>query len=256
MANRALLLALRYADANDQPGCVLFLGHLRMRGLGMLQDYGAAADLFERAAELGVGQAALELGTLYATGRGRSTNEQRAYRLYTQAALTEGIPEAFWRLGDMYRDGSFVKRDLGCAFRLYDQAFERTADNPALRAAPAHRLADLLVEGVPDKVEADPRAALMLYAQAEVGYYLLADADGRDLQAEIEDSVAGQSRARAAIAAQRGSASEAGVSEATRTRIAERLASFMDSEFLSDTVAQDAPRRSWSRGNGPRHFRA
>ena len=256
MVNRALLLALRYADAADQPGCVLFLGYLRKGGIGMLQDFGAAADLFERASDLGVAQATLELGVLYATGRGRSTNAQRAYRLFSQAALTDGIPEAFWRLGDMYRDGEFVKRDLGCAFRLYDNAFERTADHPALRAVPAHRLADLLVEGVPDKVERDPRAALLLYAQAEVGYYLLMDAGERDLQTALDLSIAGQARAREAIAEQRASEGPRGVSEETRNRIAERLASFMDSEFLSDSVASDAPRKSWGRGSGPRHFRS
>lgn len=255
VVNRALTLALRYADAADQPGCVLFLGYLRKGGIGMLQDYGAAADLFERAARLGMGQAALELGVLYATGRGRSTNEQRAYRLLSQAALTDGIPEAYWRLGDMYRDGSFVQRDLGCAYRLYDNAFERTADNPALRAVPAHRLADLLVEGVPGVVEADPQAALLLYAQAEVGYYLLMDGGATDLQAPLDQAVAGQAKAREAIRARR-TVSTTGVSEATRARIAERLASFMDDEYLRDTVADDVPRRRLRRGSGPRHFRA
>ena len=44
--------------------------------------------------------------------------------------------------------------------------------------------------------------ALLLYAQAEVGYYLLMDAGERDLQTALDLSIAGQARAREAIAEQ------------------------------------------------------
>lgn len=254
--NRALQLALRYGDACDQPGCVMFMGYLRARGIGMLQDYGAAASYFERAVDLGIGQAAYELGVLYATGKGRSTNAQRAYRLFSQAALTDEIPEAYWRLGDMYRDGEFVKRDLGCAFRLYDNAYARVADNPAMRAYAAHRLADLLLAGIPDKVEQDPRSALVLYAQAEAGYYLLIDSGETDLQLALDQCIAGQGKARDAINEQRRTQPVAAVSEATRARIADRIANFMENEYRAESAAPEAPRTTWRRGNGPRHFRS
>ena len=254
--NRVLRLALDAGYAAGHPGCTAFLGLMHKTGLGVLQDYGAAAAYFERASQLGSSQATVELGVLYATGRGRSKDFMRAYRLFSQAVALDENPEGLWRMGDMYRDGAFVARDLGVALRLYDNAMAATEESPALRAVPAHRMADMLLAGVEDVALPDPRAALLLYVQAELGYYLLIDSGETELQTALDQSIAGQAAARAAIAEERSHQSEEGVSDIVANRIAERLSQFMDEELSSPVATEPSAVRRGGRRRGPRHFSA
>lgn len=82
-----------------------------------------AAHWYRRAAQAGVGVAALRLGQLYELGDGVGQSYEEAMRYY-QSALASGMPEASLRIGVLYLEGWGVPRDTQRAAQEITRAAE------------------------------------------------------------------------------------------------------------------------------------
>lgn len=196
---RATMDALQMGVAKDHANCINQLGLLYYLGMGVSQDFARACQLFQRAADLGSASATVNLAYAYYYGNGVDADLALAFQLFTRAATTADQPEAYWKLGDMYRIGMYVDKDDHAAFLLYSRAYSLTRET-VLRARPAHHMADYLMTGIPGKLDPDPRAALVLYSEAEISYYDQIDLGFSQYHKELDKAVAGQAKARKAIA--------------------------------------------------------
>lgn len=85
------------------------------------RDLAAALHWFERAAEAGSVEAALEIGTAHYLGRGRARDAAAAARWF-RAAAQGGDVGAMYLLASMYENGEGVEPDLRLARYWYDIA--------------------------------------------------------------------------------------------------------------------------------------
>lgn len=107
------------------------LASLYEQGLGIERDLKQAARWYRRAAEQGYAEAQNNLGRLYATGKGVARDDVEAARWYA-LATAQGDVEATSNLGALYLRGRGVPEDLTKAFDLFRQSAERgygTAQN-------------------------------------------------------------------------------------------------------------------------------
>lgn len=199
---RALVDALGVGVETGHAECASQLGTMYFLGMGVPTDHDRARQLYERASELGSAQGSVNLAYLYYYGRGVPEDLPRAYKLFARAALTANHPEALWKIGDMYRTGRFVEQDDLTAFTLYSRAYGITRKS-SMRARPAHHMADYLLRGIPGHLDQDPRAALALYCEAEIGYYDQIDAGLSYYRPQLEQCLEGQAEARRGIARNR-----------------------------------------------------
>lgn len=93
-------------DANAQ----FELARMHHDGQGVKQDYGAAADWFERAAKQNDVRAEFNLGLVYLNGLGRERSESQAVT-WLKAAADRGYAPAETTLGMLYKQGTGVTRD-------------------------------------------------------------------------------------------------------------------------------------------------
>ena len=199
---RAVTDALEMGVARDHADCVTLLGTLYFLGTGLQQDFERARRLYQKAADLGSASGTVNLAYLYFYGRGVEVDHVRAFQLFTRAATTADHPEAYWKLGDMFRQGIYVDKDDHTAFTLYQRAYALTRES-VMRARPAHHMADYLMSGIPGRLDPDPRAALVLYSEAEISYYDQLDLGFSQYRQALDQAIAGQAKARKAIARNR-----------------------------------------------------
>jgi TPR repeat protein len=93
----------------------LNLGDMYAAGRGVPQDFLEAAKLYEEAAKQRNAHARYKLGYLYHHGIGVSKNLTEAVRLYQQAA-DQGLAEAQLMLGTLYSLGEAVPQNLQTAY--------------------------------------------------------------------------------------------------------------------------------------------
>ncbi len=96
----------------------LNLGFLYDLGIGVQQDYQQAAKWYRMAAAQGDATAQFNLGILYSFGRGVEKNFEKAANWYTQAA-EQGYVDAQYNLGVLYEEGRGVQRDPLTADKWY-----------------------------------------------------------------------------------------------------------------------------------------
>lgn len=180
-------------------GCCCDLGNIYhdAAGGGASADYAAAIELYEMGKELGNAQAAINLGYIYYYGRGVKRDYARAYECFAFGALTEGNPEGFWKLGDLYASGKGVAKSDFTAWTMYREAYLRASDTP-LSARAAHHVADYLLSGIEGRLDPNPDAALKLYTEAELGYYTLIDEGLTYYERQLQQAIEGQAAARRA----------------------------------------------------------
>jgi TPR repeat protein len=80
------------------------LGMQYLLGKGVPQNYGTAANYFEKSASMGNPYAANQLGFMYVSGKGVQRNYATAIEWYQKAAL-RGVANAQYNLGIMYLHG-------------------------------------------------------------------------------------------------------------------------------------------------------
>ena len=83
----------RKAAEQDDPDAQWWLGHLYMRGVGVLQDYAAARNLFEQSAEQDKSFAKWALGKIYRDGKGVSKDYVLAH-MWLNLTAADGYPVA------------------------------------------------------------------------------------------------------------------------------------------------------------------
>lgn len=83
-----------------------------------------ALDLFRQAAQNGLPQAYLQVGTYYESGTVVDKDLEKAFQFYLQAA-NAGIPEAQHKLGEFYQNGGGISQDVVAAAAWYDRASQQ-----------------------------------------------------------------------------------------------------------------------------------
>lgn len=84
-------------------------------------DFAKAAENWAPLADFGYGEAQLELGNLYAQGKGVTQDYGRAFQLFSQATES-GSPRAYMELGQLYENGTGAPQDPAKAEELYRKA--------------------------------------------------------------------------------------------------------------------------------------
>ena len=166
------------------------------------EDYEKVVALYELGAERGSGQASVNLGYVYYYGRAGKRDYARADECYARAVFLEDNVEALWKLGDLYAGGKGVPKSDRMAWRLYSMAYDH-ARSDDMKCRSAHHLADYLMKGIEGVVKPDPRRALRLYCEAELGYYRMIDIGLTYYARQLDQAIEGQAAARAAIQAER-----------------------------------------------------
>lgn len=99
------------------------IGKLYAGGLGTEQNYYAAADWFEMAAEQKHKYAQYSLAGLYLQGQGVEQDEEQAYRFYS-ASAAQGFPYAAYELAKLLRDGRGCEADPIAADGWFSRAYQ------------------------------------------------------------------------------------------------------------------------------------
>ena len=107
---QVIVMVRKRVDKGD-PVAISFLGnHYRLGEYGLNKDVARAAELYERAAELGVKEAHYSLGCLYSEGAGVEKDMAKAFWHYEAAAVC-GHVDARYNLG--WEEGMAGNDDLG-----------------------------------------------------------------------------------------------------------------------------------------------
>lgn len=200
MVHDMLKRAYEHGVACGDAACCCNLANMyhNTRNEGTEEEYATAVELYELGASRGDGQCAVNLGYIYYYGRGTEVDYSRAYECFAHGALVCDNPEGYWKLGDLYAGGKGVQKSAYSAWKLYCRAYEAAGDSP-LAARAAHHMADYLLTGIEGHLEADSEQALALYNQAERGYYALITGGLSYYSGQLEQAIAGQDAARAAL---------------------------------------------------------
>lgn len=175
----ARLLDYVYAAAieNEDADRINNYGALFYDGRIGEQNFKKAAELYKIADRLGNPNATCNLGYIYYYGRTGEPDYQQAYKYFSKSALRDEDPIAYYKLGDLFKNGYYVEKDLNAAFTLYEKSYDLYSDDDedfvygeywSRRADAAFRLGDCYLNGL--GVEADPMEALKYLQEAERGF--------------------------------------------------------------------------------------
>ena len=112
---------LRVLAEKGHAGAALNLGLIYAHGRGVPKDYAQAAHWFRQASEGGEGVAMTALGFLYREGLGVRQSDQQALA-WSRKAIAWDEPQGFYQLATMYAGGHGVPKDMEEAARLHRQA--------------------------------------------------------------------------------------------------------------------------------------
>ncbi len=160
-------------ELNDA-GCINDLGVLYYTGRMGEQDFGKAAQYYKMASDLGMALSTENLGYIYYYGRTGEVNYEMAYQLFSKASAAHNRACATYKLGDMFKNGYYVERDIKSALECYKRAEKLIDDgqpcNRAANVAPDiyFRLGECYHLGSGTEVDLDK--ALDYYQRAERGF--------------------------------------------------------------------------------------
>ena len=125
--DKATAVSRRRRKAADQgdADAQYSLASLYDTGLGVPQDYAAAASWLRKAADQGHATAQYNLGVMYENGRGVPQDYAAAVSWYRKAA-NRGNASAQYNLGVMYRRGEGVRQDYVQAYKWIILSTSRT----------------------------------------------------------------------------------------------------------------------------------
>ena len=113
---------MRLAVAQNESAAQNHLGIMYKNGNSVLQpDFKEAKRLFELATEQGNVQARYNLAILYLEGKGVAKDLKKAIAMLQACG---DIPEALFKLGELFQYGIFFKQDFEQAIRYYNKSFE------------------------------------------------------------------------------------------------------------------------------------
>ena len=148
------------------PDAALNLGSLYYTGRAGQQDFSKALEYYTIASDWGSRQAQENLGYCYYYGRSTNIDYKKAFHYFALGAFDGHITSLF-KIGDMYRNGYYVDKNEDAAFRIYHHCYEELT-NESLYFAGADvmiRMADCYYQGIGTHI--DYKNALYFYQQAE-----------------------------------------------------------------------------------------
>lgn len=171
------------------------LGALYYKGRGCEQDYTKAVYYYNMAAEHGDGQAQENLGYCYYYGRNMPVDYEKAFHYFSLGAFT-GHLISLYKIGDMYQNGYYVKKNEKEAFGIYERCLETMTDEAAkFVAGPVYlRLGNAFLKGC--GTEANAETALICYQKAEVFLYNMVKEGDSMYRGSLNAAIEGQSKAR------------------------------------------------------------
>ncbi len=110
-----------YLVKHDYAPGMYHLAELYAKGLGMPRDSKKAAELYQKASDLGYEDAMFSLAIMYQHGEGVAMDLQKTVSLLTMAG-NKGVAAAQFNLGVMYTNGQGVNKDYYAAVDWYTKA--------------------------------------------------------------------------------------------------------------------------------------
>ncbi|MGN1457654.1 MAG: tetratricopeptide repeat protein [Acutalibacteraceae bacterium] len=111
-------------------------GAVFYNGRGVPQDFNTAVHWYKEAADRGNIWAIGHMGYMYYYGRGDlEVNMEKAYEYFSKAAML-GVPNAYYKCGDMFLDGKYVEKDPKTAFSLFSICYNMIEDYKPLDCYP------------------------------------------------------------------------------------------------------------------------
>ncbi len=123
--DKAYQLYLKSASNYDIWG-YFGLANCYYEGNGIVQDYKEAFNLYKKVADEEISIAYVKLGICYETGNGVTQNHEEAIRYYN-LALSD-TPEAKFRLGKYYIEGTHIKKNVKLGSKLLDESAKSNID--------------------------------------------------------------------------------------------------------------------------------
>lgn len=162
---------------------------------GFEQDFAKALKYYQMAAELGSRQAQENLGYCYYYGRSVPVDYEKAFHYFALGAF-DGHLISLYKIGDMYRNGYYVKKNEIEAFNIYMHCVDTmTEEAEPFVAGPVYlRLGDMSLHGL--GTERNPLNALVAYQKAEWFLYQMVQNDQPMYRKSLEKAIVGQENAR------------------------------------------------------------
>lgn len=152
---------------------MLNLGFLYYRGDFVKQDYSKAMELYEMASQSDdediASIAITNLAYCHYYGRDIPVDYEKAFTYYLKGAIKYNSVDCYFKLGDMYRYGYYVKKDDSFAFDFYRLAHENCYTNNEMYPDILIRMGESYLEGI--GVEVDYIKALKFLSEAESYMY-------------------------------------------------------------------------------------
>lgn len=192
-------------DAACTLGAMYYCGRLTADGE---PDYDLAFKYYTMGSNLGNMQALVNLGYCHLYGRSVPRSPEKAFTCFQRAAFLTNMPEALYKLGDMYSRGIHVEQDDELAFGLYRKALDMVEENPdeapEIKASVFHRVADHISTLKQEDEPARERRervlkALELYQRAERDYFRAIDAGAYYYDRKLDEVIAAEGRMRSEL---------------------------------------------------------
>lgn len=184
------------ADAMNDLGAIYYTGDH-----GFEQSFSKSVYYYQMAAENGSRQAQENLGYCYYYGRDMEKDYEKAFHYFALGAF-DGHLISLYKIGDMYLNGYYVKKNEKEAYVIYQRCLETMTEEAApMVAGPVFlRLGNMLLNG--RGTEEDAKSALICYQKAESFLYDMVKKGDVMYRKSLQAAIDGQAKARAKLAAQ------------------------------------------------------
>ena len=166
---------------------------------GFEQSFEKAVYYYNMAAEHGNRQAQENLGYCYYYGRNMEVDYEKAFHYFALGAF-DGHLISLYKIGDMYLNGYYVKKNPVEAFNIYNHCLNTMTDEASRYVSgPVHlRLGDMFLNGVGTK--RDPQQALLHYNLAEIMLLQMVRDGDYMYKKSLQSAIEGQKQARERLA--------------------------------------------------------
>ena len=166
---------------------------------GFDQDFSLAVHYYTMAAEHSDIHSRENLGYCYYYGRNMEVDYEKAFHCFAPGAFS-GRPASLYKIGDMYLNGYFVRKNVRDAFRIYRHCLDLLDDDSSRYVAgPVHlRLGNMYLKGI--GTDRDPERALQHFHAAEYFLYKMVKYGDVMYKKSLREAIEGQAIARAAMA--------------------------------------------------------
>ena len=189
---RLLLLCIEQGDENamNDLGAQYYDGYR-----GFEQNFDKAISFYDMAAEHGSRQAQENLGYCYYYGRSGTVDYEKAFHYFALGAF-DGHLISLYKIGDMYLNGYYVRKNETEAFHIYMRCLETMTDTAAPEVAGQVylRLGKMFLKGL--GTEKNVNSALICYQKAENYLYDMVKGGDVMYKKSLLAAIEGQNRAR------------------------------------------------------------